>query len=153
MAFLIGLLTLVMVLDCLLLILLVLIQLPKKEAGAGMAFGGSATDALFGAGSGTVLTKITKYAAAAFFIMALGLSVLQSTYHRRSGIQFQKKIEQADQTPLSTAPLAPPPKAPTTNALLPKTMVVEATNTLPITNAAPTVPPATNIPNPGSPAK
>ena len=67
MAFIIGLLTLVMVLDCLLLILLVLIQLPKKEAGAGLAFGGGATDALFGAGSGTVLTKITKYAAAAFF--------------------------------------------------------------------------------------
>ena len=40
MGFLIGLLTVVMVLDCLLLIFLVLIQLPKKEAGAGLAFGG-----------------------------------------------------------------------------------------------------------------
>ncbi len=57
MAFIIGLLTLVMVLDCLIVILLVLIQLPKKDAGAGLAFGGGATDALFGAGSGTVLTK------------------------------------------------------------------------------------------------
>src|SRR5436190_5141279 len=129
MAFIIGFLTLVLVLDCVILILLVLIQLPKKEAGAGMAFGGSATDALFGAGSGTVLTKITKYAAAAFFIMALGLSVLQSSYHRRSGIQFQNKIEQADQTPLSTVPSTPPPK-PTTNALLPKAVVVPATNAL-----------------------
>ena len=45
MAFIIGLLTVVMVLDCLVLILLVLIQLPKKEAGAGLAFGGTATDA------------------------------------------------------------------------------------------------------------
>ena len=35
MGFIIGLLTLVMVLDCLILIFLVLIQLPKKEAGAG----------------------------------------------------------------------------------------------------------------------
>jgi len=60
MGFLIGLLTVVMVLDCLVLILLVLIQLPKKEAGMGLAFGGAATDALFGAGSGNVLTKITK---------------------------------------------------------------------------------------------
>ena len=68
MAFLIGLLTLVMVLDCVIVVLLVLIQLPKKDAGAGLAFGGSATDALFGAGSGTVLTKITKYAAATFFV-------------------------------------------------------------------------------------
>ena len=57
------------------LILLVLMQLPKKEAGAGLAFGGGATDALFGAGSGNVLTKITKYAAVIFFALALLLSV------------------------------------------------------------------------------
>ena len=59
MSFLIGLLTFILVLDCLLLTLLVLMQLPKKEAGAGLAFGGSATDALFGSGTGNVLTKIT----------------------------------------------------------------------------------------------
>src|SRR5438445_12094800 len=94
MGFLIGLLTLVMVLDCLVLIFLVLIQLPKKEAGAGLAFGGSATDALFGAGSGTVLTKITKYAAATFFVLALLLSVMQSHYHSRNASAFQQKIEQ-----------------------------------------------------------
>src|SRR5881396_4187470 len=74
MAFLIGFLTLVMVLDCVIVVLLVLIQLPKKEAGAGLAFGGGATDALFGAGSGTALTKISKYAAGVF----LGLSLLLS---------------------------------------------------------------------------
>lgn len=56
-----GLLTVILVLDCLFLILLVLIQLPKKEAGAGLAFGGAASDALFGAGSGNALTKVTKY--------------------------------------------------------------------------------------------
>ena len=66
MGFIIGLLTLVMVFDCIILIFLVLIQLPKKDAGAGLAFGAGATDALFGAGSGTVLTKITKYAAGGF---------------------------------------------------------------------------------------
>ncbi len=60
MTFVIVFLTAIMVLDALLLILLVLIQLPKKEAGAGLAFGGAATDALFGAGSGNALTKITK---------------------------------------------------------------------------------------------
>ena len=57
--FIIGLLTVILVLDCLFLVLLILIQLPKKEAGAGIAFGGGATDALFGAGSGNALTKIT----------------------------------------------------------------------------------------------
>jgi preprotein translocase subunit SecG len=65
MSFVIGILTVLLVLNCLLLILLVLIQLPKKDAGAGMAFGGGAADALFGAGSGNALTKITKYARAA----------------------------------------------------------------------------------------
>jgi preprotein translocase subunit SecG len=39
------LLTFALVLDCLLLGLLVLIQLPKKEAGMGQAFGGATTDA------------------------------------------------------------------------------------------------------------
>jgi len=39
MSFIAGLLTFVLVVNCLLLILLVLVQLPKKDAGAGMAFG------------------------------------------------------------------------------------------------------------------
>src|SRR5436853_5701174 len=92
MGFIIGLLTLVMVLDCLVLVFLVLIQLPKKDAGAGLAFGGSATDALFGAGSGTVLTKITKYAAGTFFVLAVLLSLMQKSYHSRSGSAFEQKL-------------------------------------------------------------
>jgi len=100
MGFVIGLLTFVMVLDCIVLVFLVLIQLPKKEAGAGLAFGGAASDALFGAGSGNVLTKITKYAAIIFFVMALVLSIMQTRYHGRSS--FQEKLT----SPL-TAPVAP----------------------------------------------
>ena len=38
----IFLLTLVLVLNCLLLVLLILAQLPKKESGSGLAFGGGA---------------------------------------------------------------------------------------------------------------
>jgi preprotein translocase subunit SecG len=113
--FLIGLLTVVMVLDCLMLIFLVLIQLPKKDAGAGLAFGGSATDALFGAGSGNVLTKITKYAAATFFILAIALSVMQSNYHRRSATEFEKKLEQPGKPILATPP-TPAPSSPATAA-------------------------------------
>src|SRR5881396_2387702 len=74
----IWLLTFLLVLDCLVLILLVLIQLPKKEAGMGQAFGGAATDALFGAGSGTALTKMTKYTAVIFFVLTLLLWVLKA---------------------------------------------------------------------------
>ena len=76
MSFIIGILTFFLVVNCLLLILLVLIQLPKKEAGMGSAFGGGATEALFGAGSGNVLTKLTKFAAGSFLIICFGLSVM-----------------------------------------------------------------------------
>ncbi len=61
----------------LVLILLVLVQLPKKDAGAGIAFGGGTADALFGAGSGNVLTKITKYATVVLLVLALILGYMQ----------------------------------------------------------------------------
>lgn len=84
MGFFIGFLTFILVLDCFVLILLVLMQLPKKDAGVGVAFGGGATDALFGAGSGNVLTNATKYAATIFFALALVIGILQSRFHDRS---------------------------------------------------------------------
>jgi preprotein translocase subunit SecG len=106
MGFIIGLLTFFMVLDCIVLVFLVLIQLPKKEAGAGLAFGGAASDALFGAGSGNVLTKITKYSATIFFVMAILLSLLQSRhYGGTSG--FQKRLEQPLALPGGTPPSTP----------------------------------------------
>ena len=147
MVFIIGLLTLVMVLDCLVLILLVLIQLPKKEAGAGLAFGGAATDALFGAGSGNVLTKITKYAATIFFVLAIILSVLQSNYHRRSATRFQQKLSQPGAAPVPTLPPATRPSvAGATNVSAPTNtgfnLGSTSTNAV-ATNAAPA---ATNPP-------
>lgn len=124
MAFIIGLLTFILVLNCLALILLVLIQLPKKEAGAGLAFGGAATDALFAAGSGNMLTKITKYAAILFFVLSLGLGILQSVFGSRSGSSFERELENQNrqppaglvQPPVEAAPPAalPAPAAPAT---------------------------------------
>jgi preprotein translocase subunit SecG len=144
MVFLIGLLTFVMVLDCLILILLVLIQLPKKEAGAGLAFGGAATDALFGAGSGNVLTKTTKYAAGTFFVLAVVLSLMQShLYHHRTN-EFRRSLQSNEQpAPLPATPVekssTPAPKAPAaapgnTNVLLIPTPANSATTS---SNAAP----------------
>jgi preprotein translocase subunit SecG len=148
---LIGLLTLLMVVDCVILILLVLIQLPKKEAGAGLAFGGGATDALFGAGSGTVLTKITKYAAGAFFVMAMLLSVLQINYHRRSGAEFTRQLNESG-TPISSLPPMTAPQAQSNSVGVP------ATNALTVTTSqasnvvtVPAVPPTTSAP-PAAPA-
>src|ERR1700675_808658 len=112
MLLLIGFLTVVMVLICLFLILLVLMQLPKKDAGAGLAFGGAATDALFGAGTGNVLTKVTKYATVVFFVLAMVLSVMQSKYYHSDTLQFQRKVNQAGKQPLPAgqpAPASTPP--------------------------------------------
>jgi preprotein translocase subunit SecG len=155
MGFLIGLLTVVMVLDCAVLILLVLIQLPKKEAGMGLAFGGAATDALFGAGSGNVLTKITKYAATTFFVLAVVLSAMQSIYHRRTTNLFEQKLQQSGPAAgipaAATQPSTPgtpqssatkPAAVPGTNKLTLTRAVVENTN-LPLT-ITPTTAPATN---------
>ena len=119
MAFVIGLLTFVMILDCLILVLLVLIQLPKKDAGAGLAFGGAATDALFGAGSGNVLTKTTKYAAVSFFVLAVVLSLLQSQFYHHRVSEFREKVVQQPQgglVPVRPSASAPGPSAPSAPA-------------------------------------
>jgi preprotein translocase subunit SecG len=112
MGFIIVILTVFIVLNCALLILLVLMQLPKKEAGAGLAFGGAATDALFGAGSGNFLTKATKYAAAAFFVLSMLLGILQRNSFLHSSAEFRRSVEQGSQQSQSTAPAAAPASAP-----------------------------------------
>src|SRR5208282_5676950 len=150
MGFLIGLFTVVMVLDCLILILLVLIQLPKKEAGMGLAFGGAATDALFGAGSGNVLTKITKYAATTFFVLSVVLSFMQSVYHKRTATVFEQKLQQA--SPMPGMPATPPqattpPSTPRSPA--PKPAAATGSNTLRVLT---TTVENTNLPVPITPA-
>jgi preprotein translocase subunit SecG len=124
--FLIILLSVVMVIDCTVLVFLVLMQLPKKEAGAGLAFGGAATDALFGAGSGNFLTKATKYTAGAFFVLAILLSLLQSYRAHQPGSAFLQRVKAAqNEQPAITAPPAatPPPPAAQPLATTPATNV------------------------------
>jgi len=104
-------LTILMFLDCVVLILLVLLQLPKKDAGAGMAFGGGATDALFGAGSGNVLTKITKYSAGIFFGLAILMAVVAAHNRPKSGAQsLQEELMKSGAAPAaqSTMPITAP---------------------------------------------
>jgi len=143
-------LTVVLVLNCLLLGLLVLIQLPKKEAGAGLAFGGGTTDALFGAGSGNALTKLTKYASASFLLLSLFLGILNSRAHRAGESDVRRAL--ANARPAATTPVAAPAKpsspfqalSPSTN-LNTKIPVTPTTNAVPLvlTTNAPAVPPAT----------
>ena len=104
----IGILTFVLIVDCLFLILLVLVQLPKKEAGLGQAFGGGATDALFGAGSGNALTKLTKYATGIFFVLTLSLSILHAQQAKSKRSSLEGLVQKAT---ASDAKVAPTPGA------------------------------------------
>jgi len=111
--FIVGILTFLVIVNCLVLILLVLIQLPKKDAGAGLAFGGGAADALFGAGSGNALTKITKWATGIFFALAIILDREQTILHNGNSSGFLQNVEQHSQPPATTATqTAPQPGAP-----------------------------------------
>src|SRR5436190_23550884 len=117
MSWIVGILSVFLVITCLLLMQLVLIQLPKKEAGMGQAFGGGATDALFGAGSGTALTKMTKYTTGIFFVLTLFLWILKAQEVKHSKTRLEETMQQLGKT---ERPVATPP-APTAAATAPKT--------------------------------
>jgi preprotein translocase subunit SecG len=140
-------LSILMFLDCIILVLLVLLQLPKKEAGASVAFGGGATDALFGAGSGNVLTKITKYAGGLFFILAIVMAMVASRQGKETGANaLTEELSKQPSTPVGATPSLPttaPAVAPSTNGGLLQTPLL--TNLPPAQSSAPaTNPPGTN---------
>lgn len=162
MSFFIGLITAILFFDCLFLILLILVQLPKKDAGMGTAFGGAATDALFGAGTGNALTKMTSYSTAIFFCLALFLSVLNANRSYQNKNRLQDVLKQQASAPvnsvqppsLSSNLLESMAKTTATN-LMANTNVPAVTQTNLITPkpvaTAPVAKPATNAP--AAPAK
>lgn len=107
----INLLSFVLVLDCLLLGLLILVQLPKKEAGMGTAFGGDAAVAMFGAGSGNALTNMTKYAAGVFLVLCLTVAALSAQLSRGRTDAIRKQAAQ----PVTPAAAATPAVNPAMN--------------------------------------
>lgn len=127
-----GILTFLLVVDCLFLILLILIQLPKKEAGLGQAFGGSTTDALFGAGSGTVLTKLTHYAATVFLSVTFLLSILNSAQARQKAVDPRSILKNE---PEAAAPAATPTATTAAKPAAGSTSAIPALLTTTITNA------------------
>ena len=97
----------------------------------GQAFGGGATDALFGAGSGNALTKLTKYSAGIFFILAILISMLNG-YQSRQNPNTENLKKLLEKTPAAVTPPAPV-KTPETPATVP----IPTNLTLPkLTNAA-----------------
>jgi preprotein translocase subunit SecG len=142
MSLLIGFLTFVLVVTSLLLILLILIQLPKKEAGMGVAFGGGATDALFGAGSGNVLTKVTKYCAGGFLALSLVLSIMNGHLMKSSSTRVRKALEGKAAAAAAAPATAAAPK-PATNLLLTTTNIAApAVPAQPASSPAPAPAPA-----------
>src|SRR5438128_11386144 len=88
----------------LLMILVILMQRPKSE-GLGAAFGGGVTENIFGAQTTNVLTKITGWLAAIFFMLTFVLSIL---YAHKASTQSNLSRELAKgQTPAPVASATP----------------------------------------------
>ncbi len=109
-----GILTFILVVICLFLSLLILAQKPKKDTGGGLAFGGAATDALFGAGSGDLFTKMTKYCTVIFFVLVLVLSVLSAQQSRHRASDPRLRVSTTDKQEMALPAATPPPAAATT---------------------------------------
>ena len=93
-----GFLLTVQVLTCVFMVLIVLMQPSKADGGLGAAFGGGATDSLFGARTGNVLTKATVWSACIIFVTSLLLAVLIA--HQKTSSPVLDKV-----------PATPPAKA------------------------------------------
>ena len=153
MSILITLLTTVLVLNCFFLVLLILIQLPKKESGSGLAFGGGALDMALGAGAGNVLTRFTKYSASLFLILCLVLAVIGNNGNKsalESGLSEAPKAANQEVIIPPTAPGTPgptgtevPATAPATPENTDNTETPTGTETTPTPDAAPTETPET----------
>jgi preprotein translocase subunit SecG len=108
--FFIGLLKFLVAIDCLLLILIVLMQRPRQE-GLGAAFGSGVMDQLAGAQTTNVLQKITTWLGILLFFFTFVLAILVAKADDRT--TGSKLITDADKKAAATAPATPAPAAPT----------------------------------------
>jgi preprotein translocase subunit SecG len=93
----------VFIFNALLMVLVILMQRPKSE-GLGAAFGGGVTENIFGAQTTNVLTKITGWLAAIFFLLTFALSILYA-HKGNSRSELTERVRQ-------TAPLPTPSPSP-----------------------------------------
>ncbi len=133
----IGLLTLVLVIDAIILIFLVMLQLPKKDAGIGTAFGGGTTDALFGPGAGNILTKLTKWTAVIFLGLALTLSVLNTKLGGGISDSLKTKDTSTKKTPENPFPTEKGTFFPTPSSTNKPATTNQPSTNRPSTNSAP----------------
>jgi preprotein translocase subunit SecG len=138
----------------LLMLLVILMQRPKSE-GLGAAFGGGVTENIFGAQTTNVLTKITGWLAAFFFILTFGLSILYahkgtspSTLGERVKVGAVPVTITASPTPGATpavaadaSPFASPAPSSTVGSV-PPTSTPAAPSASPVSSATPMSSPA-----------
>jgi len=99
-----------------LMMLVILMQRPKSE-GLGAAFGGGVTENIFGAQTTNVLTKITGWLAAFFFLLTFILSILYARKANRPSnlsrelIMGQTPAPAVSATPVPGASISPSPMA------------------------------------------
>jgi preprotein translocase subunit SecG len=151
---------------CVIMMLVILMQRPKSE-GLGAAFGGGMTENLFGAQTTNVLTKVTGWLAAIFFLLTFVLSIL---YARKAntgsslGRELTKgatpaPVASATPVPGSSASVAPtgsatPTASPNGSALPIASATVTsivATPMTPTPSVAPATSPATSVAPANSP--
>lgn len=99
-----------------LMMLVILMQRPKSE-GLGAAFGGGVTENIFGAQTTNVLTKITGWLAAIFFLLTFGLSILYAQKgNARSDLRRELEKGQVPAPAASATPAVVVPGASATPA-------------------------------------
>jgi preprotein translocase subunit SecG len=108
MSLLINILLGVYVFDAVLMMFVILMQRPKSE-GLGAAFGGGVTENIFGAQTTNVLTKITGWLAAIFFLLTFILSILYA-HKANTGSNLTRELTKG-QTPAPAASATPVPGA------------------------------------------
>ncbi len=136
------LLTTFFILNCLVLIIVVLLQSGKAADLAG-AFGGAGSQTAFGPrGAANVLSKATTWCAVMFMLCAMA-KVLRTDKAVGQGSSVLEKISQPAPKPApATTPVAPPASSPTTPSSQPGT---QPPTQPPATT--PSTPPSTSQPN------
>lgn len=131
----------------LLMLLVILMQRPKSE-GLGAAFGGGVTENIFGAQTTNVLTKITGWLAAFFFLLTFGLSILyahkgnsSSTLGERVKVGAVPVIPTASPTP-GVSPAVAADASPASSSVAPSASPVSSATPMssPVATPAPSVP-------------
>jgi preprotein translocase subunit SecG len=126
-----------------LMILIILMQRPKSE-GLGAAFGGGVTENIFGAQTTNVLTKITGWFAAIFFLLTFVLSILYA-HKATSTSNLSSRIE-AEPTPVPAISATPVPGA----SVSPSSAVTGTATASPAPSSAATSSPVTTSPAPSA---